>query len=122
MRDLIFDEKDHEYRRMGHGDLKSALQSEGLEVAGIGPQTHHLAIFINQQFFITEGGLIGLGPHESCVGDEVWVLHGAGQHYILRDVPNHEKRVYYIGEAYVQGIMDGEAVPDGTKDEFVTLV
>ncbi|KAE9362635.1 hypothetical protein N431DRAFT_424407 [Stipitochalara longipes BDJ] len=76
---------------------------------------------INQAFFITVDGYIGIGPPNSQVGDEVWVLFGGRVPFVLRPdgggafVPPKavEAKVrFFIGDTYVHGIMDGEAVKD----------
>ncbi|KAF5263357.1 hypothetical protein FOXYS1_5894 [Fusarium oxysporum] len=61
---------------------------------------------------ITDTGLLGLGHGASKQGDEVWVLAGACVPFLLRKVTNGTHQV--VGEAYIHGIMNGEAVV-GTK-------
>ncbi|CAI6341205.1 unnamed protein product [Periconia digitata] len=73
---------------------------------------------VNQAFFITRNGYIGLGPPTIQQGDEVWVLFGGRVPFTLRPKPvelvsddntqfvKHE----FVGDAYVHGIMDGEMV------------
>ncbi|KAK0672726.1 putative ankyrin and HET domain protein [Cercophora samala] len=49
-----------------------------------------------------------LGPHESRVGDEVCILYGCSVPVLLRKT--RQKFYEIIGEAYVHGAMDGEAM------------
>lgn len=58
--------------------------------------------------FGTTDGRIGKGPRSVIKGDEVWILAGAKVPYILR--PIGSGRYEFIGEAYIRGIMFGEAV------------
>ncbi|KAK4184540.1 heterokaryon incompatibility protein-domain-containing protein [Podospora australis] len=59
--------------------------------------------------FRTDGHqLLGLGPADMCVGDEVWVLAGADTPVILR--PTSLQRRKLLGESFVYGMMHGEAL------------
>lgn len=87
--------------------------------------------------FVTEQGLMGVGPKDTAVGDHVAVLAGSTVPFLLRDssnvrchsasrevllprgttgqdkrVPCHDVWQCYniVGDAYVAGIMDGQAV------------
>ncbi|KAK4444184.1 HET-domain-containing protein [Podospora aff. communis PSN243] len=62
---------------------------------------------VNQAFFITASGYMGLGPPNTEEGDEVWVLSGGNVPFILR--PHGENTLSFVGDAYVHGIMHGEA-------------
>lgn len=62
----------------------------------------------NRRFFATEDGRIGLGPRDIEVGDSVCVLFFCPTPYILRHHPT--SRTQLIGEAYVNGLMYGEAL------------
>ena len=57
--------------------------------------------------FITTKGNLGLGPLAMQEGDMVAVLAGANVPFIVRKAT--EGRLEIVGEAYVNGIMDGEA-------------
>jgi hypothetical protein len=71
---------------------------------------------VNQSFFITSKGYLGLGPPTIQKGDEVWVLFGGQMPFVLRQkkveaasreiVRDTEHEL--VGDAYVHGIMDGE--------------
>ncbi|KAI1299767.1 heterokaryon incompatibility protein-domain-containing protein [Xylaria venustula] len=72
-----------------------------------------------QQFFITENGVVGLGPSGLSVGDEVWVLSGGRSPFLLAPLrPNdfavdwQDPSYHYTfkGDVFVPGIMLGEAV------------
>ena len=71
---------------------------------------------VNQSFFITNNGYLGLGPPTIQEGDEVWVLFGGQMPFNLRpktvkaasskNVRDIEHE--FVGDVYVHGIMDGE--------------
>jgi hypothetical protein len=86
---------------------------------------------IRRRFFITETGYIGLGPAGMRVGDQLYILLGGHTPFILRQKPlsivrgggtpillpfeseSAAKRVFeMVGDAYVHGLMDGEAMKE----------
>ena len=85
-----------------------------------------------RRFFVTAKGSVGIGPPRTKAGDEVWVVRGGKVPHILRpaeeiftlpdlklvDQPCHT----FVGEAYLDGIMDGEVAPGLGKDETSTEV
>ncbi|KAK5625785.1 hypothetical protein RRF57_001501 [Xylaria bambusicola] len=67
----------------------------------------------------TKAGLIGLGPGFAEVGDLVCVLSGGHVLYVLRK-KKQCSRYEFVGECYVHGMMDGEALNSSTpQQEFV---
>jgi hypothetical protein len=66
---------------------------------------------------------MGLVPRTARVGDEIFVLAGGQVLHVLRPVG---ECFQYIGESYVHGLMDGEALQrldDGTtKVETVRII
>ncbi|XMA16429.1 hypothetical protein WAI453_009220 [Rhynchosporium graminicola] len=66
------------------------------------------------------GSFLGIGPDETEPGDLAFVLHGSDVPYILRrNKDDNELRL--VGEAYIHGIMDGEAVGQGEEPRTVTI-
>jgi heterokaryon incompatibility protein (HET) len=66
---------------------------------------------LNQAFFITEEGQLGIGPPHTLKGDQVWVLRGSRVPFVLRPRPTDEgaRRGHaFIGDAYVHNVMDGQ--------------
>ncbi|KAF2001693.1 hypothetical protein P154DRAFT_158008 [Amniculicola lignicola CBS 123094] len=61
-----------------------------------------------RRFFWTKRGYMGLAPAAAEVGDEVCVLFGGQVLYVVR--PFDETKHEFIGECYLHGWMDGEAV------------
>ncbi|KAI8721720.1 HET domain-containing protein [Fusarium sp. LHS14.1] len=64
----------------------------------------------SQAFFITESGYFGIGPPDAKIGDEVWVLLCGKVPHVIRRSSEKSLEFEYVGDAYVQGIMDGEVI------------
>ncbi len=61
--------------------------------------------------FRTDGGfLLGLGPADMQVGDEVWVLKGADTPVILQPSATRSRHCSFLGEAFIYGMMHGQAL------------
>lgn len=63
---------------------------------------------VGRTTFVTEDGRLGLGPQTMQVGDVVAVFLGRGPAIILR--PGSSQFHEVVGDAYCDGIMDGEAL------------
>jgi hypothetical protein len=74
----------------------------------------------HNRFFLTEQGLMGVGPARMAIGDMVFMLRGAQLPFVLHhsddkrqenDICHHPTKLCFefIGTSYVHGIMDGEA-------------
>jgi hypothetical protein len=67
-----------------------------------------------RRMFVTQSGIVGLAPWNSMVGDEVVVLFGCKFPVVIRPgtVAGDGRRVRdsLVGEAYVEGFMEGEAI------------
>lgn len=74
----------------------------------------------NRRVFVTESGFLGLGPVEIKKGDHVVVFAGSRMPHIIRPVAKNYFELR--GEAYVEGIMDGEAMQGQPVLETFQLV
>jgi hypothetical protein len=79
---------------------------------------------IRKRLFVTEGGLIGSGPALLRSGDLCCILFGGRVPFILRPTGSAYR---LVGEAYINGVMHGEAVVDymlGSKirDQMFNIV
>lgn len=88
----------------------------------------------SRRLFRTKKNFLGTGPERTKVGDLIFIIPGTSVPYILRStlpravrrsVPlNFNNKIFsshqLIGEAYVHGIMHGEAVK-GIEDKLETL-
>lgn len=61
--------------------------------------------------FRTARNYLGIGPYSAQENDEIWVIRGARVPFILRSRGNGTYQI--LGEAYVHGIMYGEALQPG---------
>ncbi|KAK4498991.1 hypothetical protein PRZ48_009502 [Zasmidium cellare] len=73
----------------------------------------------SRRFFRTGDHQLGVGFKATRPGDEVWLLAGGRVPYVLRPLSNGNYE--FQGEAYVHGIMKGEAWP-GDEGELVDVV
>jgi hypothetical protein len=79
-------------------------------------------------YFSTKDGRIGLGPCSMEPGDAVYIFYGAKAPHIVRF---KSSRLLYkkakqspgqlVGDAYVHGLMYGEALSMGKQNEFIEL-
>jgi hypothetical protein len=79
----------------------------------------------NRSFFHTKDGHVGLGPLTTKPGDLLVILYGSSYPAILR--PHEDENCFFfVGLAYVYGIMDGEAVREykarGVEDTLFCIV
>lgn len=112
---------------------KALLADNADPMVAISSNVKNISDFINtirpnvgrRRLFVTKERLIGLGPAGMREGDGVWVLPGAGALFILRkcadDDHGNDGRYLLIGDAYVHGAMDGEAV-DGKEVEISEVI
>lgn len=61
----------------------------------------------DRRFFVTDQGRTGIGPEAMAEGDRVVILFGSRVPFVLRAVGPRYK---LVGECYVAGLMDGQAV------------
>jgi len=80
--------------------------------AGNFPGEDHFPVIFTRRWLVTEGGKLGLGPARTCVSDIIVILLGCSVPVILR---KEYSEYIIIGECFIQGVMDGEAV-EGVKE------
>jgi hypothetical protein len=71
-----------------------------------------------RRFAISRQGLFGLVPAAAREGDICFVVFGMSAPLILRSVPDTEGYYQLIGQAYLLGMMDGEAMERLGSDEY----
>ncbi|KAH8890584.1 HET-domain-containing protein [Thozetella sp. PMI_491] len=84
-------------------------------------QLHVLRMTFEHRFFLSEKGYMGPAPRDAEAGDDICVLPGGKMPLILRSPGSNETghdaelsalpvRCRLVGDTYVHGLMDGEAV------------
>ncbi|KAM5341560.1 hypothetical protein ACJ41O_014591 [Fusarium nematophilum] len=108
------------YIKMRHRFAKVQLKTteEAHERHGLDPElskSPEMNVFITnlikntgRRLYLTERGYVGTGPVEMLRGDSVVVFHGGSTAHVVRDAG--ETVWSYLGEAYCDGMMDGEAL------------
>lgn len=79
----------------------------------------------NQTFFITKSGYIGIGPPDTSARDQVWVFKGGNVPFVMRGAGVERKeqpQLILVGDAYVHGIMDGEAMESQSQMQCVHIL
>ncbi|KAH7123186.1 heterokaryon incompatibility protein-domain-containing protein [Dactylonectria macrodidyma] len=70
-----------------------------------------LSTVIGRQLFKSSGlSLFGLAPREACAGDRICIIRGCSVPVAIREMSGYYK---IIGECFVHGMMDGEAMDLG---------
>jgi hypothetical protein len=81
----------------------------GKNIAETMPYLHGAQIFsIGRCLCVTAGGYMGRVPYGSAVGDVICILLGGNVPFVIRECGEGCFRL--IGECYIHGIMDGEAM------------
>ncbi|KIN03035.1 hypothetical protein OIDMADRAFT_27504 [Oidiodendron maius Zn] len=80
------------------------------------------SVLLRQALF-TNHGHIALGPRGAVVGDSIWIVAGCPVALVLRRTSDDTGDQPYklIGESYVHGIMNGEAVSEETEWKSIGL-
>jgi hypothetical protein len=103
----------HWFAQDAHLPLSASLfrRLKSLMVRRSDPGRFHEAFVracVDRRVFMTKKeGLVGIGPDAMKEGDIVAILFGERVPYVLRSVQTGYR---FIGECYVPGLMDGEAV------------
>ncbi|MCJ1436819.1 hypothetical protein MMC27_006201 [Xylographa pallens] len=73
---------------------------------------------LGRRFFVTKKGYFGIGPAELEEGDEVYILAGGKHPFALRPSLGLQPNTFeLVGDCYVHGVMDGEAVSDQSRGQ-----
>jgi hypothetical protein len=71
--------------------------------------------YSGRRLFLTKHNYIGIAAQSLQKGDSLWILAGANVPMVLRRLPSGNWM--FVGEAYMYGIMNGEAV-EGHQEEL----
>jgi hypothetical protein len=110
-------------RRNPNNDVRTgSLISEGKDSLGVEFLKRVRDVIWNRKFFCTEDEeRLGLAPQTAKRGDIVCVFYGCSVPVLIRKIKNKDKskeEYEFIGECYLHGMMDGEAVSGARKAEL----
>lgn len=97
----------------------SAVDQKALKLIGLVREVTR-----TRRFFVTADRYMGLAPGEAREGDRVAIVYGCSTPVLIRGVGGLEEAKWrLVGECYVHGLMDGEAVTmDGIPVRNISLV
>ena len=99
----------------------SLIDTQTLTHAGLSDYCEQLKeVARGRRPLLASGGYLGIGPCETEQGDLVFILLGSDTPYVLRR-HSQDDTLRLIGEAYVHGIMDGEAMEGNPAIETIAL-
>jgi len=79
-----------------------------------------LAVTCNgRRMGVTITGRVGIFPAATQIGDAVVAFFGGEVPYILRAITPENDIYHFIGECYVDGIMDGEVISTDEDSRIV---
>jgi hypothetical protein len=90
-------------------DLRHRIK-EGISDSGHNSLRGPHPAFLHRNLILTKAGYLGLAPKHTREGDLVTILGGAQVPMVLRRDKSEPSRFSFVGEAYIHGIMDGQAV------------
>ncbi|KAI0199748.1 hypothetical protein F4808DRAFT_198479 [Astrocystis sublimbata] len=79
----------------------------------------HKSWCYNRRFFISEEGRYGWGVDGALPGDKVAIINGCDFPFLLREA--HDGTYKIIGDCYIHGLMEGEALGD-QYDEIELII
>lgn len=106
-------------------EVMSAFQKPVLSPNGSYTFTHMRSMLDRSRMVVSAKGYIGIAPGGTKIGDHICVLHGGEMPFILRERSGDdnsemtvEEDFVLVGEAYVHGLMHGEAVAAADAGEL----
>jgi Heterokaryon incompatibility protein (HET) len=98
-------------------DLKITRQKGKVWPEPLEDYLAHVRLWTQERsLIISTGGYMGLAPSSTLPGDWICVLHGFHAPVILR--PRTDNCYTYVGDAYVDTLMNGEAVASERTEDF----
>lgn len=119
-------------RRFSKLDLRPSRES--VEKVGLDPNvslspdmnilTSNMLKNMRRKLYRTSAGYVGLGPAEMETGNSLVIFHGGTTPHILKKLDSQcgSDEYQYLGEAYCDGLMDGEIFEDSTKSERMFIL
>ncbi|SCO36508.1 related to heterokaryon incompatibility protein (het-6OR allele) [Fusarium fujikuroi] len=92
-----------------------------IEIIGLSCYEALYSCYTVYQIAKTENGMIGLVPLLAEAGDQIYVLNGGVVPFVLRKGKRHRNGRRLVGECYIHGIMNGEAIQSECEETDVRL-
>lgn len=96
-----------------------AAMEEGMQNWGTWSYMGMMGDMQNRRPFLSQRGYVGLGPANMQPGGIIYVLLGATIPYILK--PSRSSCFTFVGEAYCDGVMDGEIMENAPQEEVLSI-
>lgn len=64
---------------------------------------------------LTSMGNVGVFPAGTQLGDRIALFHDGGALYVIRDAPDKPVKYNFIGECYIDGMMDGALMEEDLR-------
>lgn len=77
---------------------------------------------IDRQMIRTEGGVLGLGPRDTEDGDVICELYGGKSFYMIRPLKEDNAAYAFLGDVYLHGMMQGEAMQNEREKEWFAIL
>jgi hypothetical protein len=110
-----------EYLFGGSWEQRNNVQNP-IDLALSIPGHNYMAAFVMTFPFyklcVTIRGYIGLVPLNAEIGDFVVILNGGDVPFILRSASRDANKARLVGESYIHGFMNGQAMKDKERKEF----
>lgn len=92
-----------------YSEASKYIEDQWDELTSTKLYTHHTRISDKRSPYVTATkGYLGVAPRRSKVGDVVVIFCGDRIPYVIRLTGNGDNTYTFVGEAYCDGIMDGE--------------
>ncbi|KAL6877644.1 heterokaryon incompatibility protein domain-containing protein [Trichoderma longibrachiatum] len=119
----------HRFGRVGPRPDAESVERVGLDAdVSLSPDmaviTSNMLKNLGRKLYRTAAGYVGLGPTRMRAGDSVVIFRGGTTPHILRKLygDSQGKTYEYVGEAYCDGLMDGEVLERTAKQEEVFIL
>ncbi|KAG8669386.1 hypothetical protein FPOAC2_08715 [Fusarium poae] len=102
-------------------DEEIQMLKEPLSRNSMPPGSIMATTYINNRPILTDTGYLGMGLESCEIGDEVWIVAGSPAPLVMRTT-DKENEYFVVGESYIHGVMQGEAVTESVAWEKIQMV
>ncbi|RGP78787.1 hypothetical protein FLONG3_2985 [Fusarium longipes] len=102
-------------------DEERQMLKQPLSIQSMPPGNLMAATCVYRRPILMDTGYLGMGLESCEIGDEVWIVEGCPTPLVLR-ANEQEQGFVLIGESYVHGVMQGEAVTEDVVWEKIQIL